>query len=75
VDATGTCPDCGSSWRAGEIADRPGEFYSRLIGVEYSYDSPNHYDGISEWRCPDCGARWGRFSGRRLGEGESERRP
>jgi hypothetical protein len=42
-----------------------------LIGIEYSLDHPNHYDGISEWQC-HCGARTGRWSGRLLGEKESE---
>lgn len=48
--------------------------YSRLIGVEYAYGSPNRYDGVSEWLCPDCGYREGRWTGRELAEGESEPR-
>ena len=43
-----------------------------MIGVEYAYDSPNHYDGISEWLCLDCNIRIGRWSGKELGEGEEE---
>ena len=35
--------------------------FSRLIGVEYAYDHPQHYDGVSEWACPDCDTRWYRF--------------
>jgi hypothetical protein len=51
------CPVCGKD----------------MIGVEYSYDSPERYDGISEWVCVDgkvlgnyagdgCGLRVGRWS-------------
>lgn len=36
--------------------------FSRVIGVEY----PGGYDGVSEWVCPDCGRREGRFSGKVL---------
>lgn len=45
-----------------------------LIGVEYYYDHPERYDGISEWNCGHCGTRWGRWSGKILAEGESEKR-
>lgn len=48
--------------------------YSRLIGIEYAYGHPHRYDGVSEWMCPDCGYREGRWSGRALAEGESEPR-
>lgn len=44
-----------------------------LMGCQYDYDHPNHYDGVSEWRC-SCGARTGRWTGKVLAEGESERR-
>lgn len=44
------------------------------IGVEYSHDHPEHFDGVSEWRCPRCGRREGRFTGRLLTEGASEPR-
>jgi rubredoxin len=40
--------------------------FSRLIGVEYAYNHPARCDGVSEYRCPDCGARWGRFSSVKL---------
>ena len=44
--------------------------------VEYSWDSPQHYDGISEWWCnPEvggCGYRQGRWTGEELHEGEIE---
>lgn len=48
--------------------------YSNIIGVEYPYGHPDRYDGISEWRCPACGAREGRWSGKTLAEGETEPR-
>lgn len=47
-----------------------GKEYSKVIGVEYQ----GCYDGVSEWRCPDCGRREGRWSGKVLGEGEFEER-
>lgn len=64
------CPECGGSWEY-EVF---GKKYSHLIGVQYSYPNPEHYDGVSEWNCPHCGVRWGRWSGKILGEGESEKR-
>jgi hypothetical protein len=35
--------------------------FSRLIGVQLSYDHPDHYDGVSFWRCPSCAHDWPRF--------------
>jgi DNA-directed RNA polymerase subunit RPC12/RpoP len=52
------CKKCGST---------------NVIGVQYAYDSPEHYDGISEIECRDCGARFGRFSGKELSSGEAEK--
>ena len=51
--------------------DCPEEFY---IEMEYPYDHPDHYDGISEKQCRKCGKRVGRWSGRVLAEGETEPR-
>lgn len=81
------CGFCGSDLRGkripvdyivkGHYGDRDPDvphFYSRMIGVEYTYDHPEHYDGISEFRCPDCGARVGRWSGKRLDDNEFEPR-
>lgn len=68
------CPECGLSWRGEPIPQEyidkgyygPPEtastHYSLLIGVELAYDDPNHYDGVSYWLCPHCGATWDRFS-------------
>jgi len=53
------CPHCG---------------HSIYIGVEYAYDHPDHYDGLSELVCAQCGTRYGRWSGRKLKDGESEKR-
>ncbi len=77
------CGFCGADLRAGQIPVEhigagfygdldPGKahFYSRLIGVEYL----GGYDGVSEWLCPDCGVRVGRWSGRVLSDGETEQR-
>lgn len=49
------CPVCHAN-----LKDGSG---SRLIGVEYAYGSPERYDGVSEWRCPDCRSRFGRWTG------------
>lgn len=41
--------------------------------VEYDGMHPDHYDGVSEINCNKCGARFGRWSGRELAEGEFEK--
>lgn len=41
--------------------------------VEYDIMSPEHYDGISEIQCNNCGIRIGRWSGNELKNGELER--
>ena len=53
-----TCKKCGSN---------------NTIGVEYEHEHPEHYDGVSEIECRDCGARFGRWSGKELAEGEAEK--
>lgn len=76
------CPHCDAEWKYefkhpdDEKSSVAGQTrtYSRLIGLQYSYDDPNHYDGVSEWVCPDCRIRWGRWSMKVLKEDESERR-
>jgi DNA-directed RNA polymerase subunit RPC12/RpoP len=45
-----------------------------LIGVEYAWDSPNNYDGISEWNCLDCKKRFGRWTNKELIGDEEEKR-
>lgn len=73
----GNCPACGVSWQGNEIPKESqelfgGDHFSRVIGVEYSIDVPQiyRYDGISEYRCPDCKARFSRWTGERLKDGE-----
>ncbi len=44
-----------------------------IVMIEYALNSPEHYDGISEIDCKDCGARFGRWSGKELSEGEMEK--
>lgn len=74
------CRDCGSDLRGAPIPEEHQELYggkthfSRLIGVEYPYGHAQRYDGVSEWMCPDCGARRGRWSEKLLMEGEVELR-
>ena len=45
-----------------------------IFGCEYVYGHPERYDGVSEWHCQDCYTRYGRWTGRKLGKGESEKR-
>lgn len=45
-----------------------------IVMIEYGYNSPERYDGVSEIDCKDCGARFGRWSGKELAEGELEKR-
>jgi hypothetical protein len=45
-----------------------------FIGIQYNYDHPERYDGISEWRCVQCDTRFGRWSHRILKDGEYEYR-
>lgn len=52
------CKKCGST---------------EIILVEYPYNDPEHYDGVSEVNCRDCGARFGRWSGKELVEGQTEK--
>ncbi|PIR13843.1 hypothetical protein COV49_00805 [Candidatus Falkowbacteria bacterium CG11_big_fil_rev_8_21_14_0_20_39_10] len=44
-----------------------------IVMVEYAPGSPERYDGVSEIDCRDCGARFGRWSGKELVEGEVEK--
>ena len=61
----GLCPACGVSWQGEPIPQKDIEkgwfgkatHFSRVIGVEY----PEKYDGVWEWRCPDCEATFPRF--------------
>lgn len=36
------------------------------LAQQYPYDHPDHYDGVSEFHCPRCGRREGRWSGKVL---------
>jgi hypothetical protein len=65
------CASCNETKRY-KAAD--GHEYSRVLSVEYPYDHPERYDGVSEWRCPDCGRREGRWTGAVLTDGSSEPR-
>lgn len=55
----GVCRRCGSK---------------NAIMVEYSWESPEHYDGISEYKCLDCDTRIGRWTGQELKLGYIEPR-
>lgn len=45
-----------------------------VVMIEYDYHSPEWYDGVSEINCNNCGARFGRWSGKELAEGEIEKK-
>lgn len=75
----GYCPACGMSWRGKPIPKKWGDMYSsthysRVLGIEYEYSHPARYDGVSEYQCPDCKARFGRWTGKQLAEDEWEPR-
>lgn len=80
INELDNCPQCGSSWIGEEIPEENREDYGgrthfrRVIGVEYWYGSPERYDGISEYRCPDCKTRWGRWTGQVIPPGYCESR-
>lgn len=53
------CPHCGTSLIGDPIPDNIRQYYHgthwrREIGMEY----PEKYDGIWEWKCPDCSGVW-----------------
>lgn len=70
MDHHGKCPECGADWDAGPIPEKdrahysPPYRFSRLIGIEY----PGRYDGVWEWACPDCDARFPRFKEAKRGK-------
>jgi len=45
-----------------------------VVGIQYPYNHSEHYDGVSEWQCMLCKARIGRWTGKVLADGESEKR-
>jgi uncharacterized C2H2 Zn-finger protein len=55
VDIFAPCPACGAVW----AYEQDDHTYTRCIGVL------GGYDGVSYWRCPDCGAEWDRWTGER----------
>ena len=44
-----------------------------VVLVEYNMLDTFHYDGTSEIKCMDCNARFGRWTGKELKDGEQER--
>jgi hypothetical protein len=52
----------------------PTTHFSRVIGIEYDGLHPDHHDGVSEWQCPNCGYREGRWTGNALADGDFEPR-
>ena len=57
-----TCPNCQN------------QDHAMIMGAEYIIGHPEHYDGVSEWRCRVCGTRWGRWSGRVLVGNDCEKK-
>lgn len=46
---------------------------ANVVGVEYDGLDPLYYDGVSEWKCINCGLREGRWSGKQLTGDEQEK--
>lgn len=59
----------------GWTPDNGRTFSVNVVGVEYPWNHPQRYDGVSEWRCTECGARIGRWSGAVLEPEQVEARP
>lgn len=69
LDKERYCPKCNTDLQGQPI---PKEFrhnyskntthYSRVLGIQYL----GGYDGVSEWRCPDCDYRENRFTGEEI---------
>lgn len=53
-----------SAGHYGWTKDNPRRF-GEIIGMELSYDDPEHYDGVSYWLCPGCNIAWNRWDGER----------
>lgn len=64
LDHYGNCPECGESWDAGDIPKKDRKNYSepfkwsKLVGIEIR----GGYDGISQYECPFCKAKWDRWT-------------
>ena len=65
---------CLDIWTGAPIVNKCPDCHNIMIGIEYSHDHPEHYDGISEWQCPNCKLRLGRWTNKRLRDGEIEHR-
>lgn len=59
-----TCQSC----------DSPNVVHVQYGRIQGNFDGAHvcHYDGVSEIECKACGARYGRWSGRKLGADEHE---
>lgn len=49
-----------------------GHTLESMMMVEYAYDNPCRYDGVSEYWCKPCDRRWGRWTGKELKGTEHE---
>lgn len=67
LSSADVCPKCGT-----DLTDKDG--YSRVIYRQYPAGHPECATGTSEYQCPDCYYREGRWSGRELKDGEFEPR-
>lgn len=76
LDHYSKCPECDASWDGGDIPEANRKYYappykwSRLIGIEILHK----YDGVSFWQCPDCPARWDRWTGKLVISGKRNRK-
>ena len=49
--------------------------HKEKVNIQYSWDHPDHYDGISETLCTKCGERRGVWSNKILKPSEWEKYP
>lgn len=62
MDAPRYCPVCRVDFKGTEIKPESREnfgnctHFSRIIGIEIT----EQYDGVSQWKCPDCSYTWNR---------------
>lgn len=54
-----SCPICGNSLLGDPVPDDQKEFYAgNYFKREIGYEYPEKYDGVWEWKCPDCDGFW-----------------
>lgn len=71
----GSCPEWWGKTEGGTMSgklDCPENPAHEVILVEYAWNEPDYYDGVSEIQCQVSNKRFGRWTKKELGRGESE---